>query len=48
VSDGTRVPLDTPRLERRDATTIAGTRERRAFADFDFAVFPAQVHRIVV
>lgn len=46
MSDRIRVPLDTPRIERRDAMTIAGIRERYAREGFDFAAFPAQERRM--
>lgn len=46
MSDWTRVPFGTPRIEQRDALTLAGIRERYAFEGFDFAAFPAQAQRM--
>lgn len=46
VQDQKRLSLGTPRIERRNAMTIAGIREHYSTKGFKFAMFPAQHQRM--
>ncbi len=46
MHDQMGIPLDTPRIERRNAKTIAGIREHYSTKGFKFAMFPAQHQRM--
>ena len=46
MRDQMGIPLDTPRIERRNAKTLAGIREHYSTKGFKFAMFPAQHQRM--
>lgn len=46
MGDWTRVPIEAPRIEDRDALKLAGINERYQTEGFDFAAFPAQMQRM--